>query len=123
MERKTKQREAVLQVLLTENRPLSPPEILDVAQALVPRLGIATVYRAIKEFLESGDVVSVDLPGEGQRFEIMGKRHHHHFLCRLCRKLYEVNGCPGTLDALPPPEGFLVEIHEILLKGICVSCA
>jgi Fur family ferric uptake transcriptional regulator len=123
LERNTKQRQAILEVFKRESRPLSPTEILEVAQCTVPKLGIATVYRALKEFLEAEEITAIDLPGEGQRFEIKGKHHHHHFLCRECRKVFEVSGCPGSLGSFKLPEGFMVEMHEILFKGLCVHCS
>ncbi|MBP6217257.1 MAG: transcriptional repressor [Oligoflexales bacterium] len=121
MERKTKQRHAILNVLEEEGRPLSHQEIFDKAKELVPNLGIATVYRAVKDYLEVGELVPVTLPGDATRYERTGKHHHHHFWCRLCDKLFEVEGCPGTLN-VQVPKGFKSEFHEIVFKGLCASC-
>jgi len=121
MERKTKQREAILEVIETEDRPLSPQEILKYAQERVPNLGIATVYRTVKEFLDAGQIASIELPGDSQRYEIIGKHHHHHFWCRLCDRLFDVDGCSGKLN-IHPPEGFKTELHEVVFRGLCAGC-
>ncbi len=121
MLRDTNQRRAILEVVQDARRPLSPQEILERAQAVVPKLGIATVYRSMKMLEESGDVVPVDLPGEGRRYERSGMKHHHHFSCRVCGRVYDLDGCPGNIDRLLP-KGFKLEHHEILLYGVCDRC-
>ena len=52
MQRKTRQREIIRQVLKDADRPLSPPEIYESACKLVPGIGQATVYRAVKSLVE-----------------------------------------------------------------------
>jgi len=48
MQRSTKQRTAIQQAMTQADRPLAPQEVLELAQATLPGLGIATVYRALK---------------------------------------------------------------------------
>lgn len=122
MLRDTAQRRAIRQVLMDAERALSPQEILVGAQASLPNLGIATVYRTIKELSGTGWLVPVELPGEAQRFEVAGKSHHHHFSCRACGRIYQMNGCPEDLERLVP-QGFKMETHEIFIYGVCSACA
>lgn len=121
MERFTRQRQAIREVLDEQNRPLSPFEVLQAAQARVPRLGIATVYRTLKGLVEEGEAVAVELPGEPPRYEPAGKRHHHHFRCTACGKVFELEGCPGDMSYLAP-KGFRTFSHEIVLYGRCADC-
>ena len=120
--RKTSQRTAIRAAIEEADRPLSPQEILVQAQAEAPGLGIATVYRAIKALLDEEWLHVVELPGAPSRYEVAGKRHHHHFHCRRCDGVFEVNGCPGDLKKLAP-RGFRVEAHEVILYGVCRACA
>ncbi|MEM8882489.1 MAG: transcriptional repressor [Planctomycetota bacterium] len=121
MQRRTRQRDAIQAALREAGRPLSPAEILEAAQATVPSLGEATVYRAIRSLLEEGWLTEVELPGEASRYELADKEHHHHFHCRSCDRVYDLPGCPGSLDDLAP-RGFQVEEHEIILYGTCPDC-
>ena len=73
----------------------STGEIFDLARDKIPRLGIATIYRTLKSLKEEGAIREVDLPGQSSRWELANKDHHHHFLCRTCDKLFEIEGCPG----------------------------
>mgnify|MGYP001627224607 CR=1 FL=1 len=121
MERSTRQRQAIREVMRELNRPLSPSEVLEAARRKVPGLGIATVYRTLKGLVEEGSAVPVELPGEAPRYELSGKTHHHHFHCTLCGKVFELEGCPGDFSFMLP-KGFKTEKHEIVLYGRCSEC-
>jgi Fur family transcriptional regulator, ferric uptake regulator len=122
MARNTAQRRAIRQALVDADRPLSPREVLDAAQQQVTGLGIATVYRNIKALVEDGWLAPVELPGEPPRYEVAGKSHHHHFVCRGCDRVYELSGCPGDLASVVP-SGFQLDSHEVVLYGRCAACA
>ncbi len=121
MERSSRQRDAIRQVLEQAGRPLLPNEILAAAQAEVPALGIATVYRNLKQLSEAGEVQTVELPGAAPRFETGGHHHHHHFSCTSCQRVFDVHACPGDMHKLAPA-GFTVERHELTLYGRCGDC-
>jgi Fur family ferric uptake transcriptional regulator len=120
--RDTQQRRAIRAAIDDANRPLSPREVLESARRGSPGLGIATVYRTLKTWVEEGGLTQVDLPGEPPRYEATGKQHHHHFHCRSCDRVYELQGCPEGLRSLTPP-GFSLESHEVVLYGRCAECA
>jgi Fur family ferric uptake transcriptional regulator len=121
MERRTRQREAIRQVFEDAGRPLGPNEVLEAGRSHVQGLGIATVYRTIASLVESEWLTPVELPGEPPRYEVAGQAHHHHFRCRECARVFEILGCPGTLEHLAPP-GFTIERHEVVLYGLCTTC-
>lgn len=111
----------MLEVIARADRPLGPREILAAARAAAPRLGLATVYRNLQSMAEEGLICPVDLPGSIRRYELAGKGHHHHFHCRECDRVYEIEGCPGDLGHLVPT-GFEMEMHDLTLRGLCAGC-
>ena len=121
MERNTRQRSAIRDAIARAERPLLPQEVLDAAQADVPGLGIATVYRNIRSLTDEGELSEVKLPGENPRFELAGHQHHHHFQCRQCLRVFDVHACPGDLSRLAP-QGFTVDNHDLTLYGSCKDC-
>ena len=121
MQRDTTQRRAIRGVFSNENRPLTPQEVLEGAQGEVPKMGLATVYRTLKSLTEAGALMVVDVPGEPQRYELAGKEHHHHFSCRACGRMFEMDGCPGDLERLVPKD-FIMEDHEVFIYGRCRDC-
>jgi Fur family ferric uptake transcriptional regulator len=122
MQRNTRQRAAIRDVLREIDRPLSPAEILAEAKGQVPGIGIATIYRNVRNLVEEGFLLEVMLPGEPPRYEVAGKAHHHHFCCRQCDRVYDIDACPRDLAGLTP-SGFELEAHEIVLYGRCASCS
>jgi Fur family transcriptional regulator, ferric uptake regulator len=122
MERDTRQRSAIRNAIDGAERPLSPPEILAIAQTAVPHMSLATVYRNLKVMQEDGSIAPVWLPGESARFEAKHLEHHHHFRCNRCERVFDIHGCAG--NALHTvPRGFIVERHELTLYGLCQECA
>jgi Fur family transcriptional regulator, ferric uptake regulator len=119
--KRTAQREAIRTAIESAGRPLSPQEVLERAQRAVPGLGIATVYRALSSGADEGWLKPVQLATGPTRYERAGLHHHHHFRCRVCDRVYDLEGCPGNLKALLPP-GFTIEEHEITLYGRCAKC-
>ncbi len=121
MQRDTRQRRAIRRVFMNVDRPLTPDEILEYGQQIVPSLGLATVYRTVKIFVAERWLSEVELPGGGLRYELADRPHHHHFLCRSCDQAFDVHRCPDEVELLAP-EGFEVDGHELTLFGRCVTC-
>ena len=123
MERTTRQKTAILAVIESARRPLSPQEILEAALLQVAQLGIATVYRNLKSLTQEGRLQIVTLPGESPRYEpsTVASHHHHHFQCSHCQRVFDVHDCPGDLKRMAP-QGFVVERHELTLYGLCADC-
>lgn len=121
-ERSTRQRKAIEEALTRADRPLTPEELLEQARVTVPNMGIATVYRAIKDMRGTADVVAVEVPGHPTCYESAHRGHHHHFHCRGCQRVFEVEACAHGINAMAPA-GFRIEDHEIVLRGLCAACA
>lgn len=124
MQRQTSQRVAIEAAFSTAGRPLGPQEILVAARKQVPSLNLATVYRALKRMVADGALRPVELPGEPARYELrsVAERHHHHFRCRGCDAVFDLQGCVAGLKRLAP-KGFRVTGHDIVLYGSCPVCS
>jgi len=121
--RNTKQRDAILATIREAEGPLTVPEIHDRAQADAENLGRATVYRTIRILLDQGDIASVVLPDGQTRYEASDLGHHHHFRCRACDQVFDLDICPLSIpQGTRLPGGFRVEDHEITLYGLCPAC-
>lgn len=121
MKRNTRQKQAILECFKQSKRPLSAPEIVKLAEKIVPNINLATVYRNLKSLVEEDVLVSVEVPGQPPRYEYEGLEHHHHFLCQTCNRLFDVKGCIPGLPSLVP-SGFQLIKHGITLYGLCDQC-
>lgn len=122
MSRQTRQREIIRAAFEATPRPLAPRELLDLAQAELPSISLATVYRTIRMLVDEGHLAEVNLPGESARYEAAGRAHHHHFHCQRCGKAFDLPLCPGDAIARMAPKGFRVTGHDITLFGECAAC-
>jgi Fur family ferric uptake transcriptional regulator len=119
--RQTKQKRALRDAFVEADRPLSTEEALTLAKREVPAMNIATAYRNISALTDEGWLIKVELPGTSPRYEVAGKKHHHHFQCNQCSRVYELDGC--VMNTKPVlPKGFRLTGHEFFLYGICANC-
>ncbi|MEM9399590.1 MAG: transcriptional repressor [Verrucomicrobiota bacterium] len=121
MERRTRQQDAIEEVLRNSGRPLTPAEILQLAQQKVSNIGIATVYRGLKKLIQSNKASLVNIGGAPPHYESTNLPHHHHFVCRICQKVYDLNNCAHGVEKIAP-KNFKVDSHEITLYGTCDLC-
>ncbi|MEM6885816.1 MAG: transcriptional repressor [Verrucomicrobiota bacterium] len=120
--RNTRQKAAIHEVITHAEHPLTAQEVEALANEIVPGIGIATVYRALKRLQDEAVVQVVELPGKSPHYELANKEHHHHFVCSECGQVFDLIGCSGNVEALAP-QGFQVDKHEITLFGRCNHCA
>ncbi|MFM9994873.1 MAG: transcriptional repressor [Phycisphaerales bacterium] len=123
MERNTRQRDAVRNAMRKGARPMNPAEVLAAARRSVRTLSLATVYRTLRSMVESGEAAAVALPGEPARYELKhaAERHHHHFRCERCDRVFDIEGCTPGIAALLP-RGFRMTGHDITIFGVCAGC-
>ena len=119
---RTRQREAIYEVLAEAGRPLTREEVLRLGRRKLPRLGSATVDRAIRELVGEHRIVGLSFPGQARRFELPAEREHPHFICRVCDRVFDL---PLAMELPPvtPPPGFEVTGGEVIYSGRCPECA
>jgi len=124
MERDTRQRRAIRRVIEEAGRPLSPQEVLKVAQAHTPRLGIATVYRTLNSAAQLGFVSETDMGAGDTQFEWVGKDRHHHLICRSCEGVNSLDNSylDSLATALHDDLGFRADLGHFAIFGICREC-
>lgn len=119
---KTRQKGAIWQVIEASPRPLTAHEICKKARKEVKGLGIATVYRALRQLVDEGQTRHIEVPGAQPHYESTARQHHHFFLCEDCKQLFHLMGCLRGISNLLP-QGYRMKRHEILIYGECAACA
>jgi Fur family transcriptional regulator, ferric uptake regulator len=121
-------RRALVEVLLDAGRPLSVEEIL----AASPQVRQSSVYRNLALFEDSGLVHRVAGHGDVARYELAEEivGHHHHFGCRRCGAVADVElpheveaALSRALASLARRQRLTVEAHRIDVVGLCRSCS
>jgi Fur family ferric uptake transcriptional regulator len=118
-------RRAILEVLRSEEHPLTIREIF---LRLPPgNCDLATIYRAMHLLEEVKMVRRFDFGDGRARFELVRDEeggHHHHLICTGCAMIVEVEDCfPRALEEkIAAGNGFRGITHKLEFFGICPEC-
>ena len=129
MERYSKQRELILDVLKSrKDHPTAEMLYNDIAQKM-PGIGIATVYRNLASLYKSGKIEKIEtMQGDPDRFD-GDLRPHIHLQCSKCNEIYDVfldeeenKQLNDKLTELTKLINADFTSSKIILKGICKNC-
>jgi Fe2+ or Zn2+ uptake regulation protein len=98
---------------------MSAEEVFQQARVQLPELSRATVYNALGELAEAGLLGLVEGPGP-RRYDA-NVMPHHHFRCRQCHQLHDVE--LDHVEVTLRERGFKVQSSHVLLEGLCPRCA
>lgn len=103
----------------------TPAELLAAAKVLDSRVGVATVYRALAEMLETGFVEQVGVrEGAALYARCRHAGHHHHLVCTRCGHVEEADCCvEEAIERASATRGFTVTAHEFNMFGLCAACS
>jgi Fe2+ or Zn2+ uptake regulation protein len=97
---------------------LTADAVFQRARRDLPELSRATTYNALSEFVSAG-LLRV-LSGHGGQLYDPKTESHHHFRCRSCQRLLDVQ--PQGVERLRLDDFFQVEETQILFEGLCGDC-
>jgi Fur family ferric uptake transcriptional regulator len=120
----TAQRRAVASVLHGPNVHLTADEIYERARRELPEISRATVYNTIHELTRLGELFELSLDGRSKRYDPNVLPGHHHFVCRSCGAILDVNvgETAPNLDRVAHPDLHADTAH-IVYGGLCADCS
>ena len=121
--RKTKQKEAILEVLRGTNSHPTADWIYSEVRKDIPNISLGTVYRNLRLLCESGEISELDLCGTLARFDAR-RDNHYHFRCEKCGLVFDVDlPVDAEIDSRAAQKtGFEILYHRLEFRGICGSC-
>lgn len=124
--KRTKQREAVYEILVGTEDALSAAEIYRRMQQTQTGCGfaISTVYRALSVFEENGLVSKSVLMGDDTAVYAWNNGTHRHYaICLNCHKRVPLKRCPFENARMNTGnEEFRITGHKVELYGYCKQC-
>ncbi|MFH1646297.1 MAG: transcriptional repressor [Chloroflexota bacterium] len=123
MRRETRQREAILAVLMSTTGHPTAEWIYDEVRKVIPNISKGTVYRNLKVLGEMGMISELNLNGTVSRFEVRQDRHYH-FRCERCGRVLDVEEpVDREIDRrIAAKTGFDVSYHQLEFRGLCRDC-
>ncbi len=120
--RNTAPRRAILKFLTASHGPFSAEEVHAGIDAAL--CDLVTVYRCLAALEEIGLLRRCDLGDGCQRYEYNSPGHHHHHLvCRKCRRVSSLDLCVvEPLERLAREQGYTQISHVLEIFGLCPEC-
>jgi Fur family ferric uptake transcriptional regulator len=121
----TKQRNMILREFMKIEKHVSAEELFAATRKKDPAIGQATVFRALKVFVDAGLAEPVELMDKTIRYEHKHRHDHHdHLICTVCGKIVEFfdDRIEELQNALCNKEGYSIDRHRLDIFGICPSC-
>ncbi len=120
--RTTVPRRLILNVLEnSDDRHLAAEDIYRTLCDAGQEVGIATVYRVLTQFEQSGLVLKHRFDGEKSTYELNDERHHDHMVCVECGRVYEFVDpqIEQRQEQVAKSLGFSLQDHSLHLFGMC----
>lgn len=125
-ERSTRQKRALAVVLDASDGFRSAHDLFSELRARGENVGLTTVYNQLRALSDAGelDVLRAD-NGEALYRRCGTGHHHHHLVCRSCRRTIEVEGPEVERWAarVAYANKFVDVVHTIEIVGTCLECA
>ena len=117
-QRYSKQREVVYNVLCDTKTHPTVDWVHEEAKKVLPEIGIATVYRNLRELVKHG-MAKVVLTLDNKEHFDADMTQHPHFICKSCGCVLDVatKGCTDIAQ-----EGFVVDSCDTTFFGTCPAC-
>jgi Fur family transcriptional regulator, peroxide stress response regulator len=119
----THQRQVLYEVMQGMSGHPSPEEVYARVKKKIPSISLATVYKNIHLFVESGVFRKMSMHHGSVRVE-MNDEAHHHMVCSKCKSISDIGEKELGLISkrVRLPGGFLVERYSVDVIGLCTKC-
>jgi Fur family transcriptional regulator, peroxide stress response regulator len=120
----THQRQVIFETLMSTPGHPSPEEVYERVRKKIPAISLATVYKTIHTFLNSGICGEVSVHHGSLRVD-RNIRPHHHLVCTHCKAIVDIDDDDVEPVRLrrPLPHEFQVQRCAVEILGLCPKCA
>ena len=120
----THQRQVIYETVMSLPGHPSTEAVYDKVRQKIPAISLATVYKNIRTFLDSGIFQEVSLHHGSLRVE-PNLRPHHHLVCVRCKSITDIDESELEPVRLKHklPRGFELQRFAVDVLGICNTCS
>ena len=123
LDRITKQRQILVEVLDRKNWHPTAEELHKIVQRELPNISLGTIYRNLEQLAQRGAITVIAEAGP-QRLYDGNPKPHYHVKCLKCGKISDVpkEAVKWVQKPLVDMPNFTVTGHRILFLGFCSKC-
>lgn len=122
----TPRRKAAIRLFKDSGARMGPYDVYNKLKNKLPSLGLPTVYRILDELFKARILIRSLSEDRQLRYALCAHphEHHHHFTCRKCKKVEEVDFCnfKGVSQFIENKLNAKVEAHHLQIEGLCSKC-
>ena len=121
--RKTKQKEAILEVLKGTDSHPTASWIYERVKRKMPHISLGTIYRDLKMLARNGEILEIDFTSNPSRYD-GNTGNHYHFRCLKCDNIFDIDEKVNLeIDRrVAQNTGFTVMYHCLEFHGLCRYC-
>ncbi len=123
--RYSRNREAIQEYLLGTKEHPTADVVYHALKAKNPSVSLGTVYRNLNQLAEQGRILKLSMDDGSEHFD-GNPLPHHHFTCRMCGRVLDLDLDPDILkdlnDAASADFNGVIEGHSIYFYGLCSLC-
>ena len=117
--RYSRQREALVRLLLSTKSHPDAEWLYEGLKKEYPNISLGTVYRNLRQLADAGEILELSY-GQASHFD-GDLSPHYHFQCDLCKRIYDIPSGDISLNIKSEP-GFEINGFKLVLNGICCNC-
>jgi Fur family ferric uptake transcriptional regulator/Fur family peroxide stress response transcriptional regulator len=117
-ERTTNQKKFILEYLKSTKQHPSAEMVYKNVKKKLPQISLGTVYRILNQLKEKKEII--EIPSEVSRYD-GNTSPHCHFICRKCRKIYDIFEKCEILKNKITKVG-KIDNYKIYFYGYCRNC-
>lgn len=119
----TKNRRILMQGLLEMKDWATAQEIFRYVADRNRKVNFSTIYRNLEALCEMGLLCRVESNQSGHYYTLnLEQVHHHHLICKSCRKILTVDYCPLSALTLQDLHNFSDIECKFDIYGYCQDC-
>jgi Fur family ferric uptake transcriptional regulator len=120
----TAQRDDIARVFFEIGHHISAEQLYAEVKKINQHVGYATIYRTLRLLKECDLVSERHFDDDQARYEVVGERHHDHFICERCGKIieFENESLERLQEAVARELNVTLTRHKMELYGLCSEC-
>jgi len=119
----TPQRRVIFEMLSKDNSHPTAEEVYRRVLAVLPETSRTTVYNTLRELVELGELLEVEVTNEGGTRYDTNPGQHHHLLCVNCHTLIDISRDFDGLELTAAEAGgYRIVRRQVTFYGYCPDC-
>jgi len=86
-----------------------------------PAISLSTVYRVLDKLVEIGEIKEIVVSSSERRYDSR-KGAHYHFVCKNCKRIFDVSPDMVKIIWEKPLEGKKILNQNFVVVGLCENC-